>query len=253
MSPVLPYNIVTGDGGGKRKMKKRIFAILVVGLFLAVAAASATNTAPAPKANDKVMSVVIGQDNQKLTKEIVTADQTQLNNFVTELMDFKTWIANERPFQDLKLTDDEKNEIKTRISGLVDSLNNILVASDLDPVTTDWLFTEMFETEPGRSTIISVGMGYAFIPFYDYETFLGVMLRPMWLLYPPIFLLGGGYTGNLNVNILPPRIEYGDRLGCHIVRTTIFTGLYINIGELGYDRMFGPGAMILLGRARVVM
>jgi hypothetical protein len=235
-------------------MKKRIFAILVVGLFLAVAAASATNTAPAPKpTTDKVMSVIIGQDNQKLTKEIITADQTQLNNFVTELTDFKTWISNARPFQDLKLTDDEKNEIKTRITGLVDSLNTMLVASGLDPVTTSWLFREMFETEPGRSTIISVGMGYAFIPFYDYETFLGVMLRPMWLLYPPIFLLGGGYTGNLNVNVLPPRIEFGDRLGCHIVRTTIFTGLYINIGELGYDRMFGPGAMLLLGRARVVM
>ena len=78
------------------------------------------------------------------------------------------------------------------------------------------------------------------------------MLRPMWLWYPPLILGGGGYTGNLNINLFPPRIEYGDRLGHHLVRTTIFTGLYINIGDLGYDNMLG-GLMLLLGRARVVM
>jgi len=131
-------------------------------------------------------------------------------------------------------------------------LNVILEENDLEPITTDWLFREMFETEFGRSTIISVGVGYAFIPFYEYEMLFGSMIRPIWLIYLPLILGSGGYTGNLNINLFPFRIEFGDKLGAHMVRTTFFTGLYLNIGEIGYDGLFG-GVMIMLGRARVVM
>jgi len=248
----LPY-LKTGEGGGK-EMKRTILSILVAGLFLTITASAAFGAAPAPKADkDKVLSVVIGEDKKELTKEIITAEQTDIENFLAEMQAFKSWIENARPFKDFIITDEEKTEIMAKVEGLLATLNVLLEENDVDPISPTWLYNEMFETEPGRSTIISVGMGWAFIPFYDYETFLGVMLRPMWLLYPPIFMLGGGYTGNLNINFLPPRIEYGDRLGCHLVRTTIFTGLYMNIGELGYDRMFGPGFMIMLGRARVVM
>jgi hypothetical protein len=196
---------------------------------------------------------VIGVDDQKFTKNVVTADQTQIETFANQINEFKTWIETARPFQDLKLTDEEKNEITTMVTGILTSLNTILQANGLDPISPETVFRDMFDTEIGRSTIVSVGMGYAFIPFYEYEAFLGVMLRPMWLLYPPLLLGGGGYTGHLNIKALPPRIEYGDRLGSHIVRTTMFNGLYLNIGELGYDRLIGPGVMILLGKARVAM
>jgi hypothetical protein len=243
----------TGEGGGKRRMKRAIFPLFVVGLFLAVAASSAMGSTPTPQANEKVLNIVMGVDNQKFTKNIVTADQAQIELFSNQIKEFQTWIGTARPFKDLQLTDEEKNEIKAKVTDILTSLNAILQANGLDPIDMEMVFRDMFDTEIGRSTIVSVGVGYAFIPFYEYEAFLGVMLRPMWLLYPPIFMLGGGYTGHLNIKALPPRIEYGDRLGSHIVRTTMFNGLYLNIGELGYDRLIGPGVMILLGKARVAM
>ena len=165
---------------------------------------------------------------------------------------FKTTCEETRPFQDKEIDEQEKTTLKEKISNVVDTLNSLIVADGHDPIEESFIFKEMFETEIGRSTIASVGRGFTFIPFYDYETFLGVMLRPMWIFYPPLVLGGGGYTGNFNVNVFPPRIEYGDRLGCHIVRTTVFTGLYINIGELGID-VFSNGGIVLLGSARVVM
>lgn len=234
-------------------MKRAIISILVVGLFLTVAAVPATSSVePKSDGEDKVLSIMIGADGKGIKGDAVTisaADAEKLTNDITE---FKTWIEENRPFKDFQITEEEKTEIREKATEILNSINTILEENDLGLIDSNWLWDEMFETEFGRSTICSVGVGYAFIPFYEYETFLGVMLRPMWLWYPPLILGGGGYTGNLNINLFPPRIEYGDRLGHHLVRTTIFTGLYINIGDLGYDNMFG-GLMLLLGRARVVM
>jgi hypothetical protein len=226
-------------------MRKTILPILVVVSFLALAAIPATS---------EQINVTIGTDNQnfKDTTTTITVPSEEAAAFVKQIEDFRTWFEGARPFRDLVLTEQEKSEIKTRINGVLGSLNTFLISEGKDPITEDWLWNEMFETEPGRSTVASIGRGFSFIPFYDYETFLGVMLRPMWFIYPPLFLGGAGYTGNFNVNVLPPRIEYGDRMGPHILRTTMFTGLYINVGELGIDTLFS-GTIILLGRARVVM
>jgi len=226
-------------------MRKTILPILVVVSFLTLAAIPATS---------EQINVIIGTDNQnyKATTTTITVPSEEAAAFVQQIEDFRTWFEGARPFRDFVLSEQEKSEIKTRINGVLGSLNTFLISEGKDPITTDWLWNEMFETEPGRSTVASIGRGFSFIPFYDYETFLGVMMRPMWFIYPPLFLGGAGYTGNFNLNTLPPRIEFGDRMGPHILRTTMFTGLYINIGELGIDTLFS-GTIILLGRARVVM
>ncbi len=226
-------------------MRKTIFPILVVVSFLTLVAIPAMS---------EPINVIIGKDNENLktTTTTMNVEKTKIDSFLTQIEDFKTWFQNARPFRDLVLTMEEKNEMKTRAGEILSTLNEFLVSSGNDPITTEWLFNEMFETEPGRSTIVSIGRGFSFIPFYDYETFIGVMLRPMWFFYPPLFLGGGGYTGNFNANAFPPRIEYGDRLGPHIVRSTMFTGLYINIGELGVDTLVS-GTIVTLGNARVVM
>ena len=226
-------------------MRKTILPILVVISFLSLAALPAMG---------EQINIMVGKDNEnfKETTTTITVPTTEIETFVNQVNEFKAWFEENRPFRDFVLTEQEKSEIKTRINGVVSALNGFLVSNGKDPITQDWLWNEMFETEPGRSTVASVGRGFCFIPFYDYETFLGVMLRPMWFIYPPLFLGGAGYTGNFNINALPPRIEFGDRMGPHILRTTMFTGLYVNIGELGIDTLFS-GTIILLGRARVVM
>ncbi len=235
-------------------MKRAILPILVVAILLILPAIPAMRSEETKSEDEGVcINIMTGDDDDGLNIDAVSTEKSDIAEFKTQITEFQTWIENVRPFEDLKITEEEKDEIKAHVNDLIESLNTILRSNDLDPINSEWLFNELFETEPGRSTIISVGVGYAFIPFYDYETFLGIMFRPIWLWYPPIFLGGGGYSGNLNINIFPPRIEYGDRLGSHVVRTTVFSGLYINIGELGYNAKLFGGAMIMLGQARVVM
>ena len=235
-------------------MKRAILPILVVLFLLIVPAIPAeTSEAPTKKGNEDCIRLMIGNDEDGLEITDVAVEPAVAEQILTEITGFQEWIQTARPFQDRKLSPEEIDEIKSNVNGLVTSLNTVLVANGHDPIDETWLYREMFETEVGRSTVLSVGIGFAFIPFYDYETFIGIMIRPIWLWYPPVFLGGMGYTGNLNINVIPPRVEYGDRLGSHIVRTTMFSGLYINIGELGYDGKLIGGPMILFGQARVVM
>jgi hypothetical protein len=232
-------------------VKKAIVPIIVAVLFLTLAFNPST-AKETPTEEDEIVLNIALADSTGLNEFSITLTQTEITALEENMNTFKTTCEELRPFEDKDIDEEEKTTLKEKITNVVDSLNSVIVAKGFDPIETNFIFKEMFETELGRSTIASVGRGFTFIPFYDYETFLGVMLRPMWLFYPPIFLGGGGYTGNFNVNVFPPRIEYGDRLGCHIVRTTVFTGLYVNIGKLGFSTWFN-GGIILLGSARVVM
>jgi len=233
-------------------MKRAILPILVIAMLLVVPAISGLRNSEIQTEEQETMNIFIGRDNVGLEHSKITTDKAEVDLFVDNVKGFQSWLEENKPFRDFKLTEEEKAAIKSHINTIVASLNNVLQANGNDPISTDWLYNELFETEPDRSTIVSMGVGYAYVPFYDYETFLGIMIRPIWLFYPPLILGGGGYTGNFNMNLLPWRLEFGDRLGFHIARTTVFSGIYINVGELGYDRIFG-GMIMLLGRARVVM
>jgi hypothetical protein len=221
-------------------------------MLLIVPALTAKRTDPKTSEGKEVLNVIVGKDDKGLDIAKITAEKAGLEIFKENLEEFKNYLDENRPLKDFILSSQEKNEMKTQLNSLVVSLNNVLTENGHDPISTDWLYQEVFETEPDRSSIISIGLGYSYIPFYDYETFLGIMIRPIWLLFPPLFLGGGGYTANFNLNFIPPRLEFGDRLGFHIVRTSVFSGLYLNLGDLGYDRLFG-GLILLIGRARVVM
>ena len=233
-------------------MKRAILPILVIAMLLIVPAIPGMKTEPKQNDEKQVMNVIVGKDDEGFEHSKITADTTGVELFVDNVNGFKSWLEENKPFRDFELTLEEKEAIKSYVNSIVVSLNNVLESNGYDPISKDWLYNELFETEVDRSTIVSMGVGYTYIPFYDYETFLGIMIRPMWLFYPPVLLGGGGYTGNFNMNWLPWRVEFGDRLGFHIARTTVFSGLYVNVGELGYDRIFG-GMIMLLGRARVVM
>lgn len=232
-------------------MRKTALSIILVALFLATAMVPAM-ASKAPTSEGKVLNVIRGNGNGEPNVMSISVEQSDIDTLVADIQTFKAWLETNRPFKDLQLTEEEKNEIKSMANNILASVNAILEDNDQPQIEPTMIFREMFETEPGRSTILSVGNAYTFIPFYDYETFIGVMLRPMWLWYPPIWMIGGGYTGNFNLNGLPPRIEYGDRLGSHLVRTTMFSGVYINVGDLGYDKILS-GLTILFGNARVVM
>ena len=235
-------------------MKRAILPILVVMSLLIVPAISGMRSEETTKSgDDEIVNIMIGKDDDGLDITDITTTKTEAEELFNSIQNFRSWIETTRPFQDRELSPEEINAIKEQVNDLIGSLNTLLEANGGNPISPQWVCRELFETEIGRSTILSVGMGYAFIPFYDYETFIGIMIRPIWLFYPPLIFGGGGYSGNLNLNVFPPRIEYGDRVGCHLLRTSVFSGLYINIGDLGYDTKILGGPMILLGQARVVM
>ena len=232
-------------------MKKAILPVIVATLFLTVAASSAiASERPILGETNKVLTVIVG-DEEGMERQVIEVEESVMDSFVAELTAFKEYLEETRPFQDFKITEEEKAAISTKAENLIASLNTVLEDNGMEPVTFDWVMECLFDVDFGRSSIMSIGKGFAYIPFYDYETFIGVMLRPIFLWYP-MWLGCGGYSGNMNINIFPPRIEFGDRLGSHMVRTLVFNGLYINFGDLGYDRMFG-GWMLMLGRAIVGM
>jgi hypothetical protein len=75
--------------------------------------------------------------------------------------------------------------------------------------------------------VLSMGVGYGYIPNYNGEAFMGFMLRPLFLSY----LLG--YTGSLNFVLLPPRVAFWDKFGPHFMSIMGFAGIYLKLGELG--------------------
>jgi hypothetical protein len=237
---------------GGKSMKRYFISMFIAILFLIVPVASSLKTIQNGTGYTTPMNVINGKNYDSLKTHEVLINREDVISLTNEILGFKEWIYKTRPFLDFEFSEVEKNQIKAKLDNIVNPLNVIFKENDIEPITTNWLFKEMFETEFGGSTIISIGVGYAFIPFYEYEMLFGSIVRPIWLIYLPIVLGNGGYTGNLNINLFPFRFEYCDRFGAHIVRTTFFTGLYLNIGDLGYDTLLG-GVMIMLGRARVVM
>ncbi|HEC76057.1 MAG TPA: hypothetical protein ENI33_02215 [Thermoplasmatales archaeon] len=91
--------------------------------------------------------------------------------------------------------------------------------------------------------IISFGRGLSWIPLYPGEAFIGFMFRPIIMQY---FLLG--YTASLNINLLPPRLEYWDMVGTHTLFVLGFVGIYIDLGKIGYGI---PNLQFLIGESLV--
>ncbi|MGF3554984.1 MAG: hypothetical protein ACQXXF_06930 [Thermoplasmatota archaeon] len=152
-------------------------------------------------------------------KNISDSEWNQVKNDVNCIIDFIKKIVG----------DDFPNEsIKAEVADIIKSLQ--------DPTPLGGPIYNLFYL--CRQPLLSIGVGYTWIPHYDYETFLGKMLRPIFMRHVigfsatfPIFKFGFVYW----------------YFGFQRVWTFLFRGLHINFGDLGIDRLFGPQILIGYG------
>lgn len=138
--------------------------------------------------------------------------------------------------------DDEKSRAMEIIEAFINKLQELGLIPGTFPIA-QILMKLLSPKLDVMLPIITFGRGISWIPFYPGEAFIGFMFRPIIMQY---FLLG--YTASLNINLLPPRLEYWDMVGTHTLFVWGFVGIYIDLGKIGYGI---PNLQFLIGESLV--
>jgi hypothetical protein len=132
-----------------------------------------------------------------------------------------------------KITYEEWQLIKGKICIFLDTLKTIFndfPSLDTDKLTTDIIqgffrpLKGIFRPKP----VFSAGIGHSCIPFYDYETFLGRMFRPIITKYQFGFMHIGGFA------------QCRLTIGKFFMINTCFCGIFLNLGDIGFEQIMGP-------------
>ena len=232
------------------KKNKIIFTIIAILLFLGLAFSPVVNAKKSLNTLPKLTIILNGITDDDCSFEVeVTKDEIDQMNL--EVSDFLDVVNNSREPDSLEgvdIAEEEWNDIKICIFTIIDSIGDIVgdefpaqKAKNYVSSIVGSLFRTLFWL---RQPIISVGFGITWIPFYDYETFLGRLLRPVFIWHLV------GFSVSLRINPFPPPIPYC-KLGSHRIRSLLFDGIFINLGDLGYDSIIG--SQLLIGYGFTVM
>ena len=224
---------------------KRMALIFILILLLNISFAQPLH-ADTPKNSDQMATIWmprITEDNY-FTQITITTEQIQ--TFYYELYDIFDSInismAKTSPSGN-EITQEEWIFIKENISNFVISIKSIdenFPNINIEQIITDVIegfFNPFVGFLPPRP-IISIGTGATWIPLYQYESFIGFMLRPMLTR----FVFGFSKVGGL--------LSTYWKLGTYFEMILGFKGLFINFGNIGYDQVIGP--TIYIGRALYV-
>jgi len=189
-----------------------------------------------------VLAEGIKNENFKLEVEISDEDLNKLNNKINNLMETINFTINENSEQGTNISDNEWDLIKNIIYKIFDLIAEIFGKDfplEETKIFIDFLIEKLINpVNLFKQPIISLGVGFTFIPFYDYETFFGKLIRPVIMQH---FL---GFSATTKFNIFVVGFPYL-KFGLHRIRTFFFNGLMINFTDLGVNRLIGP--QILLG------
>ena len=229
------------------KEKKRIILpILVITLFFSLAL-SPIISADNDTLKDRQLNVLM-QDmteiNQKFITKVSRDQLEQVNDSVNDFIMLVDASMDESSPSGNDITVSEWQVIKTKIYGLIDLVSVFLgdgFPADDTKIFVNSVITTIIQNRYFlRQPIISIGIGITWIPFYDYETMVGKLIKPIFIHH----LLGFSATFKL----FPfahgfPSLKYG----LHRMRTFFFTGLLIDFSDLGYNRIIGPQILIGFG------
>lgn len=131
------------------------------------------------------------------------------------------------------ITDEEWEQISISVNDLINTIKSLDI--NFPNINTQQLISNIVEAffDPlsgilRPEPIFSIGMGFTWIPFYGYESFLGVMLRPIFSRY----ILGFSRVGGLISNFF--------KIGTFSMIILRFSGLFINFGDIGRENILGP-------------
>ena len=175
----------------------------------------------------------ITEDNYFRQIQVSEAEIQILKDNITNTLNIinSTLLPNSSGFSEI--TYEEWQQISSNICVFLDSIE--LIIDDFPDIDTTKLITRIVEgfflPLPGffrPKPIISAGIGNTMIPFYDYETFLGRMIRPMLTRYQFGFTHIGGIT----------RCRF--TIGKYFIFNTRFCGMFINLGDICFEQKMGP-------------
>ena len=131
------------------------------------------------------------------------------------------------------ITYEEWQKISENICKFIDSVKCIVENfPDIDTEKfIEGIIEGFFRPLPGffrPKPFFSAGIGSTWIPFYEYETFLGLLVRPMLTRYQ----FGFSHVGGL--------AQCRFTIGKFIMMNTCFFGFFINIGDIGMEKVMGP-------------
>ena len=219
--------------------KKRFISITLIVLFLTILYLPIIN-AEEQINQDKILTIWMpGITKDNYFTQIELSDEKK-QEFIDKLYDTLNVInttISPSSIGGSKITYEEWQKIKEIVCAFLDSIVfNIddIPKFDTNKLTTDIIqgffnpFLGIFRPKP----VFSAGIGNTWIPHYEYETFLGLMFRPMIIKYQFGFTHVGGFT------------QCRLTIGKFFMINTIFSGIFINLGDIGFEQIIGPTMFI---------
>lgn len=215
--------------------RKNIISVIITSLFITILF-SPCISAEDPVNQDQTLTIWmpgVTQDDYFTQIQVSSEDlQTFINNLGVILDVINTTMSPESP-GGTTITNEEWQQIGISVNDFINTIKSL--DENFPNVNTEQLVSDLIEAlfDPlsgilRPSPIFSVGIGFTWVPLYGYESFVGVMLRPMFTRHISGFSRIGGLISN--------HFKIG-RFSIFIVR---FSGLFINFGDIGSERIIGP-------------
>lgn len=231
----------------KIKLLESIILVIVISILIIPSSTIIAGSIQRPTENKKTLSIwmndVEGED-CSIQKEVSEKKFEQMNVLLTDFLTYANSTLQDNSPGGKNITGIEWDEIEKGIMKIIDIIK-VVVGDEFPYETTKTYIMSIINVFRGpiylvRQPLLSIGLGVTWIPFYDYETFLGKMIRPVFVRH----LIGFSVTARLNPFQLGFPYWY---FGLQRVRTFLFKGLLINFADLGFKRLIGPQILIGFG------
>ena len=231
----------------RKKFSKSLIGFFVVLVLLIPSSTIIASNTQKPNENTKILSIRINNiegEDCILQKEVSEKKYEQMNILVSDYLAIANATIDENSIGGKNISGAEWDEIEKGVIKIIDIIKAVF-GDEFPYDTTKTFIMSLINLFHGplyliRQPVLSVGIGISWIPRYDYETFFGRMIRPVFIRH----LIGFSITARLSLFQLGFPYWY---FGLQRVRTFLFKGLLINFADLGINRLIGPQLLIGYG------